>query len=133
MSSGKAGDLTVVATSIMVQRTLEAAQSLASEGIEIEVVDPRTLKPLDAEPIIQSVIKTGKALVVHEAPLTGGYGGELVAQIVASQAFDYLEAPIRRLCGLDVPIPYNRELERRAVPQVEDIVREIRGLVQGKY
>jgi len=126
-------DLTVVATSIMVQRTLEAAQSLASEGIEIEVVDPRTLKPLDAEPIIQSVIKTGKALVVHEAPLTGGYGGELVAQIVASQAFDYLEAPVRRLCGLDIPIPYNRELERRAVPQVEDIVREARALVQGEY
>src|SRR5439155_751940 len=82
------------------------------------------------EPITRSAIKTGKALVVHEAPITGGFGGEVVAQLVASEAFDYLDAPVRRLAGLDVPIPYNRELERRAVPQVEDIVREARALVR---
>ena len=126
-------DLTVIATSIMVPRALEAAAALAAEGIELEVVDPRTLKPLDVEPLVRSVIKTGRALVVHEAPITGGFGGEVVAQLVASEAFDYLEAPVRRLAGLDIPIPYNRELERRAVPQVEDIVREARALVRGEY
>jgi pyruvate/2-oxoglutarate/acetoin dehydrogenase E1 component len=126
-------DLTVVATSIMVPRALEAAYILAQEGIELEVVDPRTLKPYDAGTVTQSVIKTGKALVVHEAPKTGGFGGEVVAEIVSGAAFDYLEAPVRRLAGLDVPIPYNRELERTAVPQVEDIVREARALVQGAY
>lgn len=126
-------DLTVVATSIMVPRALEAADLLAQDGIEIEVVDPRTLKPYDSEPITQSVIKTGKALVVHEAPKTGGFGAEIVSEIVAGAAFDYLEAPVRRLAGLDVPIPYNRALERTAVPQVEDIVREARALVRGAY
>jgi pyruvate dehydrogenase E1 component beta subunit len=126
-------DITVVATSIMVSRALEAASQLARHGIEIEVVDPRSLKPLDMEPIIQSVIKTGKALVVHEAPITGGFGGEVVAQIAASEAFDFLDAPVRRLCGLDIPIPYNRELERRTVPQVDDIIREVRQIVEHHY
>lgn len=126
-------DLTVVATSIMVPRALEAASKMAEEGIELEVVDPRTLKPYDAETVTRSVIKTGKALVVHEAPKTGGFGGEVVAEIVCSEAFDYLEAPVRRLAGLDIPIPYNRELEKAAVPQVDDIVREARALVQGSY
>ncbi len=126
-------DLTVIATSIMVPRSLEAADRLAEEGISLEVVDPRTLKPLDIEPMVRSVCKTGKALVVHEAPITGGFGGEIVAQLAASEAFDYLDAPIRRLAGQDVPIPYNRELERRAVPQVEDIVREARKLAKGEY
>jgi len=83
--------------------------------------------------MVESVCKTGKALVVHEAPVTGGYGGEVVAQLVASRAFGYLDAPVRRLAGLDIPIPYNRELERRAVPQVDDIVREARLMVQGAH
>ena len=116
----------------MVARALEAARQLADEGIEIEVVDPRTLKPFDAEPMIESVCKTGKALVVHEAPITGGFGGEVVAQLVARRAFAYLDAPVRRLAGLDVPIPYNRGLERRAVPQVEDVSREARALARGE-
>ena len=127
------GDLTVVATSVMAQRALEAAGQLSQEGIELEVIDPRTLNPLDDEPIIASVIKTGRALVVHEAVSTGGYGGEVVSRIVASPAFDYLEAPVRRLAGLDIPIPYNRILERNAVPQVEDIVEQARKLVRGEY
>jgi pyruvate dehydrogenase E1 component beta subunit len=127
------GDLTVVATSLMVQRALEAAGQLSQEGIELEVIDPRTLNPLDDAPIIASVIKTGRALVVHEAVSTGGYGGEIVSRIVASPAFDYLEAPVRRLAGLDIPIPYNRTLERNAVPQVEDIVEQARKLVHGEY
>jgi pyruvate dehydrogenase E1 component beta subunit len=126
-------DLTIIAYSIMVSRALEAAEELAKEGLQLEIVDPRTLKPFDPEPMIQSVKKTGKALVVHEAPITGGFGGEVVAQLVASEAFDYLDAPVRRLAGLDIPIPYNRELERRTVPQVEDIVREARALVRGEY
>ena len=123
-------DLTVVAYSIMVPRALEAAEQLAAEGIEIEVVDPRSLKPLDKETIVQSVCKTGRVLIVHEAPVTGGVGGELAAVIAGSEAFDYLDAPIRRLAGRDVPIPYNRTLERAAVPQVEDIVATARALAQ---
>ncbi len=125
--------LTVVATSIMVSRALQAAERLAEEGIQLEVIDPRTLKPLDDAPIIESVKKTGRALVVHEAVEMGGFGGEVVARIAASEAFDYLEAPIRRLAGLDIPIPYNRELEYHTVPQVESIVREARKLVKGEY
>lgn len=123
-------DLTIVATSLMVVRALAAADLLAQEGIEAEVVDPRTLKPLDPGPIVQSVVKTGRVLIVHEACKTGGFGGELAAIIAESEAFDYLDAPIRRLAGLDIPVPYNRELERRMVPQVEDIVAAARSLVR---
>ncbi|RME82425.1 MAG: alpha-ketoacid dehydrogenase subunit beta [Caldilineae bacterium] len=126
-------DLTVVATSIMVSRALEAADLLAEEGIELEIIDPRTLVPLDMEPIVASVKKTGRALVVHEAVKTGGFGGEVASRIVESEAFDYLEAPVRRLAGLDMPIPYNRTLEYHAVPQVENIVAEARRLVGGVY
>lgn len=125
--------VSVIATSIMVGRSLEAAEKLKAEGIELEVIDPRTLNPLDEKPIFESVKKTGRVLIVHEAVGTGGYGGELAARIASSEAFDYLDAPIRRLTGLDVPIPYNRNLERAAVPQVDDIVREARKLAQGAY
>lgn len=125
--------ITVVATSVMVSRALAAAEELAKEGIELEVVDPRTLKPLDDAPIITSVMKTGRALIVHEAVEMGGFGGEIAARIVSSEAFDYLDAPVRRLAGLDIPIPYNRELEYHTVPQVESIVREARKLVRGDY
>ena len=125
--------LTVIALSIMVQKALQAAEQLAEEGIEIEIIDPRTLNPLDEGPIIASVSKTGRVLIVHEAVETGGYGGELAARITASEAFDYLDAPIRRLAGRDIPIPYNRNLEYNAVPQVEDIVEEARKLAQGVY
>ena len=123
-------DLTIVAYSIMVPRALEAAEELAKEGIEVEVVDPRTLKPLDTETIVQSVAKTGRVLIAHEAPRTCGFGAELAAVIADSEAFDYLDAPIRRLAGRDIPIPYNRTLERSAVPQIEDIVVAARTLAQ---
>ncbi len=122
-------DLTIVAYSIMIHRSLEAAEQLSEEGIEVEVVDPRTLNPLDKETIIQSVMKTGKVLVVHESSKTGGYGGELVAVIAESEAFDFLDAPIKRLAGRDMPIPYNRNLEYHTVPQVENIVEAARDLV----
>jgi len=125
-------DLTIVAASIMVKRSLEAAEQLAREGIEAEVVDPRTLKPLDEETLVRSVTKTGRALIVHEACKTGGYGGELAAVIAGSEAFDYLDAPIVRLAGRDMPIPYNRNLEYHTVPQVEDIVEAARQLARGR-
>ena len=121
-------DLTIIAYSIMVPRSLEVAEKLAIEGIECEVIDPRTLKPLDKETIIASVSKTGRVLIVHEAPITGGFGGELAALISGSEAFDFLDAPIRRLAGRDIPIPYNRILERATVPQVEDIEAAAREL-----
>jgi len=126
-------DLTVVATNIMVTRTLAVAGRLAQEGIEVEVVDPRSLRPLDTDTLIASVRKTGRLLVVHEACQTGGWAGEVIAAVTGSPAFDYLDAPPRRLAGRDVPIPYNRGLERAAVPQEEDIEREIRALVSGVY
>ncbi len=126
-------DITVVAGNIMVPRALAAADRLAEAGIEVEVVDPRTLKPLDVDTIAGSVRKTGRLLVVHEACQTGGWAGEVIAAVSGTAAFDYLDAPMRRLAGVDVPIPYNRELERAAVPQEEDIEREIRALVRGEY
>ena len=123
-------DLTIVATSIMVSRSLQAAETLAKEGIEAEVVDPRTLKPLDLDMLVQSVKKTGRVLIVHEAARTGGYGGELAAELAESEAFGYLDAPIVRLAGRDMPIPYNRNLEVHTVPQAEDIVAKARELVK---
>lgn len=125
--SGK--DVTIVATSIMVPRALEAAEALAQDGIDVEIVDPRTLKPLDQETITKSVIKTGKVIVVHEACKTGGVGAEIAARIAESEAFEYLDAPIKRLAGLDIPVPYNRMLERHMVPQVENMVAAVKDLV----
>lgn len=126
-------DLTIVATSVMVMRAMEAADQLSAEGIHVEIIDPRTIHPLDMEPIVASIIKTGKVLITHEAVKTGGFGAELAASIIESEAFGYLDAPVRRLAGLDMPIPYNRNLEYHAVPQVENIVEEARKIVQGKY
>lgn len=125
-------DMTIVATSIMVNRSLEAAEQLSGEGIEVEVIDPRTLKPLDKDTIIKSVTKTGRLLIVHEAAKTGGFGSELSAIIAESEAFGYLDAPIIRLAGRDIPIPYNRTLEYHTVPQVENIVKKARDLVKVK-
>ena len=123
-------DLTVLAYSIMVPRALEAAEQLAAEGIKIEVIDLRSLKPLDKETIVRSVSKTGRVLILHESPQTGGFGGELAAVVAEGEAFDFLDAPIRRLAGRDIPIPYNRTLERATVPQVEDIVAAARALAR---
>ncbi|MBX5456966.1 MAG: alpha-ketoacid dehydrogenase subunit beta [Thermogemmatispora sp.] len=123
-------DLTIIALSIMVPRALAVAERLAEEGIEAEVVDPRTLRPLDEETLIASARKTGRVLIVHEAVLTGGFGGEIAARIAASEAFYYLDAPILRLGGAETPIPYNRTLERRATPQEEDIYQAARRLLQ---
>ncbi len=125
-------DITVVANNIMVMKTLHIAERLAQDGIEVEVIDPRTLLPLDTETIINSVTKTGRLLVVHEACQTGGWAGEVIASVVGSPAFDYLDTPVRRLGGRDIPIPYNRGLEKFAIPQDADIEAEIRMMVAGK-
>jgi pyruvate dehydrogenase E1 component beta subunit len=122
-------DVTVVATQVMVQRALAAADELGSEGVSVEVIDPRTLAPLDMGTIEASVKKTGRMVIVHEAVKTGGIGGEIAARIAESCAFEYLEAPIARLGGAHAPIPYQRALEKCAVPQVEDIVSALRAVV----
>ncbi|MEM8532693.1 MAG: pyruvate dehydrogenase complex E1 component subunit beta [Chloroflexota bacterium] len=123
-------DVTIVATGVMVARALEAADQLAQDGIEMEVIDPRTLKPYDETPIVESVKRTGRLIVAHEAPLVGGYGGEIAAMIAQSDAFAYLEAPIVRLGGADVPVPYNRTLERAMVPQIENFIETAQKLVR---
>jgi pyruvate dehydrogenase E1 component beta subunit len=125
-------DITVVANNIMVIKTLNVAEKLSKEGIEVEVIDPRTLLPLDTETILQSVARTGRLLVVHEACQTGGWAGEVIASVVGSPVFDYIDAPVRRLAGKDIPIPYNRVLEKAAIPQEADIEQEIRALVEGR-
>lgn len=125
-------DITVVANNIMVIKTLKVAEKLAKEGIEVEVIDPRTLLPLDTKTIIDSVARTGRLLVVHEACQTGGWAGEVIACVVGSPAFDYIDAPVRRLGGKDIPIPYNRGLEMAAIPQEAEIEHEIRAMVGGK-
>lgn len=126
-------DLTIVTNGVMVHKSLAVAKRLEAEGIDVEIIDPRTMVPLDTETIINSVMKTGKLLVVHEACETAGWAGEIMAIISSSRAFDYLDAPMRRLTGKNVPIPYNRVLEAAAVPQEEDIEREIRSIVRGDY
>ncbi len=123
-------DVTIVATAIMVHKALEAAVELEKEGISVEVVDPRTIVPLDEETIINSVKKTGHLIVVHEAVKRGGIGGEIASMIAESEAFDYLDAPIKRLGGLAIPIPYNPTLEKAAIPQVADIIAAVKETVK---
>jgi len=124
-------DLTIVATSIMVQRSLEAADILGKSGIEAEVIDLRTIRPIDRETVIDSVCKTSRLLCVYEGVKTLGIGAEISAMVAESEAFDFLDAPIVRLGGAETPIPYNPELERATVPQVENILTAARDLVRG--
>jgi pyruvate/2-oxoglutarate/acetoin dehydrogenase E1 component len=121
-------DLTIVSWSREVLFSLEAAEKLAADGISAEVIDLRSLVPLDKETVLASVRKTHRLLVVHEAIKRGGFGGE-IASLVAEEAFDDLDAPPRRLAGLETPIPYAPHLERNVIPQVDDIVRVARELV----
>lgn len=123
-------DLTIVPLGVMVVRALEAAEQLAQEGIEVEIVDPRTLKPYDEATVNGSVARTGRALVVYEAYRNTGFGAEIAARIAEGPAFGHLKAPVRRLAGLDVPIPRALNLERLATPQVEDIVTAAREMVR---
>ena len=125
-------DATIVATSIMVHKAMDAAEALQAEGIDVEVIDLRTIRPIDRDTVIASVKKTTRLLCVYEAVKTLGIGAEISAMIAESEAFDYLDAPIMRLGGADSPIPYNPDLEKAAVPQVPDIIAGIRSLVQGR-
>lgn len=122
-------DLTIITYGRMVQRSLKVADAFAKEGVEVEVIDIRSLVPLDKETIINSVKKTGKVVIVHEACQTGGFGGELAAVIADSDAFFYLDAPIKRAAGLDVPIPYNPNLEALVVPTEDSITATIREIL----
>lgn len=123
-------DLTLIATSRMVLFALSAAERLAKEDIDVEVIDPRTLTPLDLDTIIASVEKTGKVVIVHEACERCGVGAEFAAQI-QEKAFDYLDGPILRVANPNVPIPFNPTLEAAAIPDEERIVSAIKKSLAG--
>lgn len=121
-------DVTIVSYSRMVQVSLDAAEELAQDGIQAEVVDLRTLRPLDAETVVNSVKKTHKALVVEETSKFGGFSGEVVSQL-QEDAFEYLDAPVARVAGEEVPIPYSLPLEQLATPDAERVAQAVRNLV----
>jgi pyruvate dehydrogenase E1 component beta subunit len=118
-------DVTIVTYSKMLQLSLQAAEQLSKGGVEAEVVDLRTLRPLDMGPVLDSFRRTNRAVIVEEGWRSFGVGAEVAARIY-EEAFDYVDAPIRRVAQKEVPLPYNRQLEQSALPQVEDIVRAVR-------
>lgn len=124
-------DVTIVTFSIMVGKALRAAEELAKEGIDVEVIDLRTLRPLDIETIVTSVKKTNRCLSVEEGWPVAGIGSEIAA-IINEQCFDWLDAPVMRVCGVDVPLPYAANLERLALPQEKDIVQAVRDITYRK-
>lgn len=119
------GDATIVARSLMVPLALKAAEQLAEQGVACEVVDPRTIRPLDIGTIVESVKKTNRVVIVEESHPFCGVAAEITAEIMEN-AFDYLDAPIKRVSGADVPMPYAKNLENLAVPSVEQIVAAVR-------
>jgi pyruvate/2-oxoglutarate/acetoin dehydrogenase E1 component len=123
-------DLTIVAYGRMVDVSLSAANTLQKEGISTEVVDLRSLQPLDEETILDSVIKTAHLVIVHEAPIRGGFGGE-VAAVVAEKALGYLDAPIKRVGAPWVPVPFSPTLEDAYVPREADIIKAARTVLAG--
>ena len=118
-------DVTIVSYGRMLERVLKAAEEVAAEDISVEVVDPRTLIPLDKDLIINSVKKTGKVILVNDAYRTGGFIGEMASVITESEAFDYLDAPVLRLASEDVPVPYSHVLETAILPDVAKIKEAI--------
>lgn len=124
-------DLTIIASGIMVSKALEASDVLDSDGIEVEVIDLRSIRPIDRRTICDSVKKTSRLLIVHEGVKTLGVGAEISALVAEDEAFDFLDAPIVRLGGTENPIPYNPDLEKASVPQVPAILDAARALVQG--
>jgi len=118
-------DVTVVTYSKMLETSIKAADLLAKEGIEVEIVDLRTLRPLDMEPVIDSFKKTNRAVIVEEGWKSYGVGAEIASRIY-EEAFDFIDAPIQRVAQKEVPLPYNQALEQLALPQVEDVIRAIR-------
>jgi 2-oxoisovalerate dehydrogenase E1 component len=127
----KAGDdITVVTWGMLVQRSLEAARKVEeAHGVSIEVIDLRTLNPLDGETVLRSVRKTGKVLIAHEDTLTGGFGAEIAA-IIAAEAFEHLDAPVQRVAAKDSPIPYGPGLENAMLPQESDLVAALTRLTR---
>ena len=121
-------DVTIVTYSKMLQLSLQAAEQLAAEGIEAEIVDLRSLRPLDMGPVLDSFRRTNRAVIVEEGWRSFGVGAEVAARLY-EEAFDYVDAPIRRVAQKEVPLPYNHQLEQAALPQVEDIVRAVREVV----
>jgi len=121
-------DATIVATSYMVHKALEASKALEKEGISVEVVDPRTLTPLDKQAIVKSVRKTGRLIVVSEDCKTAGVSAEIAA-VVAEEALDYLDAPIRRLAEPDTPIPFSPSLEQYVIPNEKAIVKAVKEVI----
>jgi pyruvate/2-oxoglutarate/acetoin dehydrogenase E1 component len=122
-------DVTVIATSYMVHLALNAAAKLEKEGISVEVVDPRSLVPLDEEKILESVKKTNRVVIVHEAHVRGGWGGEMAA-IIADKAFAYLDAPIKRVGAKNAPIPFPQVLEEYVLPSEADIIDAVHATLQ---
>jgi 2-oxoisovalerate dehydrogenase E1 component beta subunit len=120
-------DVSIISYGAMVYTALDAAEELAQEGIDVEVLDLRSLLPLDVEAILETARKTSKVIVLHEATLTGGPGGEIVARI-AEEAFEYLDGPIVRIAPPDTPVPYSPPLEEAFLPQVSDVVAKVREL-----
>ncbi len=120
-------DVSIIATGPMVGKALEAAETLAQEGIEVEVVDPRTLVPLDKETIFASVEKTNRVIVADEEVRRGGSGAEL-ASLIAEECFDALDAPVKRVAGANVPMPFSPELEKLVIPKPEDLISTVREL-----
>ena len=124
-------DITIVTTSLMVHRALEAANLLKEKGISVEVIDPRTLTPFDKETVIKSVQKTRQLLIAQEACERASMAGEILREVI-NDCFSYLDGPPQVLAGKDVPIPYSAPLENVAVPQVEDIVKTVEEMLK-KY
>ncbi len=122
-------DVTVVATGIMVSRVLAAAEELEKDGVGLTVIDPRTISPLDMDPVYTSLEKTGRLMVVQEAPEHGGFLNEVIAKVVTGPSLGHLIAPVVRLFGMNIPIPYAPQLETAAVPQIPDIVKAAREAV----
>jgi len=120
-------DVSVITWGMMVQRSMEAASVMEKKNVSVEVIDLRTLNPLDTESIFGSVRKTGKVLVVHEDTLTGGFGAEIAA-IIADEVFSRLDAPIKRVAAKDAPVPYGPTLENAMLPQTADIVKGLEEL-----
>jgi len=124
----KGKDVTIVSYSRMLHVSLAAAQKLAAEGIEAEIVDLRTLRPLDMDPVIESVKKTHRALIVEEDWVTAGMGAEIAARI-GKDAFDYLDAPVERLGAIEVPMPYSKPLELMALPEEKHVIAAVKQLM----
>jgi pyruvate dehydrogenase E1 component beta subunit len=124
----KGSDVTIVATLYMIHKALNAAETLEKEDISVEVVDPRTLTPLDKKTILGSVKKTGRLIVVSEDCKTAGVGAEIAA-VVAEEAVDYLDAPIKRVAGQDVPIPFSPPLEQYVIPNEKKIVQAVKEVI----